>query len=149
MTEVTSVVGETPMKWLLTFALVSLVPLTFASSVKADGERSFVGLWEGIDPVDGGDSLRSITCFEDQTCHVAVTDSVITLCGGGTGFASGEGGLQGDELVFPDVLLTCPNGEEAHLAVNYERDELNRTLVETAVVGATTLPNIIFHKVSR
>jgi hypothetical protein len=37
-----------------------------------------------------------------------------------------------------------------HLAISYERDPLNRTLVETAVVGGvTTLPNIIFHKVSR
>jgi hypothetical protein len=137
------------MKRVLIFACASLLPLAFASSVKADGEPSFVGLWEGIDPVDGGDSLRSITCAEDQTCHLAVTDSVITLCGGGTGFASGTGGLEGDELVFPDVVLTCPNGEEAHLVVSYERDPLNRTLVETAVVGGTTLPNIIFHKVSR
>ena len=137
------------MKRFLIFAFVSLLPLAFASSANAGSERWFVGLWEGIDPVDGGDSLRSITCFEDQTCNLAVTDSVITLCGGGTGFASGTGGLEGDELVFPDVLLTCPNGEEAHLAVSYERDELNRTLVETAVVGPTTLPNIIFHKVSR
>jgi hypothetical protein len=137
------------MKRFLIFAFVSLLPMALASSANADSERSFVGLWEGIDPVDGGDSLRSITCSEDQTCNLAVTDSVITLCGGGTGFASGKGGLEGDELVFPDVLLTCPNGEEAHLMVSYERDELNRTLVETAVVGATTLPNIIFHKVSR
>jgi hypothetical protein len=33
--------------------------------------------------------------------------------------------------------------------VRFERDELNRTLVETAIVGSRTLPNIIFHKVSR
>jgi hypothetical protein len=35
--------------------------------------------------------------------------------------------------------------------ISYERDSLNRTLVETAVVvdTDTTLPNIIFHKVSR
>ena len=143
------------MKRFWIFAFVSLLPLAVADSAKADsersfdGERSFVGLWEGIDPADGGDSLRSITCFEDRTCNLAVTDSVITLCGGGTGFASGTGGLEGDELVFPDVLLTCPNGEEAHLVVSYERDQLNRTLVETAVVGDRTLPNIIFHKVSR
>jgi hypothetical protein len=143
------------MQWGWVFAFVSLLPLALACSAKADGERSFdgerafVGLWEGIDPVDGGDSLRSITCAEDQTCHLALTDSVITLCGGGTGFASGTGGLEGDELVFPDVLLTCPNGEEAHLVVSYERDQLNRTLVETAVVGDRTLPNIIFHRISR
>ena len=138
------------MKQFLIFAFASLLPLVLAPPASAASERSFVGLWEGIDPVDGGDSLRSITCFEDRTCNLAVTDSVITLCGGGSGFASGTGGLEGDELVFPDVLLTCPNGEEAHLVVSYERDQLNRTLVETAVVGgATTLPNIIFHKVSR
>jgi hypothetical protein len=137
------------MKRFLIVAFVSLLPLPLAAFAEDASERAFVGLWEGIDPVDGGDSLRSITCAGDQTCHLAVTDSVITLCGGGTGFASGTGGLDGDELVFPDVLLTCPNGEEAHLVVSYERDPLNRTLVETAVVGGTTLPNIIFHKVSR
>ena len=139
----------------LDFCFRKLAAARTRVSAKADGERSFdgerafVGLWEGIDPVDGGDSLRSITCAEGQTCHLAVTDSVITLCGGGTGFASGTGGLEGDELVFPDVLLTCPNGEEAHLVVSYERDQLNRTLVETAVVGDRTLPNIIFHRISR
>jgi hypothetical protein len=137
------------MNQFLVIAFVALLHLAFASSATAGGERTFVGLWEGIDPVDGGDSLRSITCLEDQTCNLAATDSVITLCGGGTGFASGTGGLEGDELVFPDVVLTCPNGEEVDLVISYERDQLNRTLVETAVVGARTLPNIIFHKVSR
>ena len=91
------------MKQFLIFAFASLLPLVLAPSASAASERSFVGLWEGIDPVDGGDSLRSITCFTDRTCNLAVTDSVITLCGGGTGFASGTGGLEGDELVFPDV----------------------------------------------
>jgi hypothetical protein len=58
--------------------------------------------------------------------------------------------LEGNELVFPDVVLTCP-GIEVHLAISYERDPLNRTLVETTVVvdTGTTLPNIIFHKISR
>ena len=137
------------MQRFLIFAFLSLLPLAFASSAKAESERSFVGLWEGIDPVDGGDSLRSITCLTDQTCNLAATDSVITLCGGGAAFASGTGSLEGDELVFPEVVLTCPNGEKVHLAISYEPDERNRTLVETAVVGARTLPNIIFHKISR
>jgi hypothetical protein len=108
-------------------------------------------LWEGIDPVDGGDSLRSITCQRDQSCELAATDSVITLCGGGPGFASGRGGLEGDELVFPDTVLACPDGTEVQLSIRYERDPLNRTLVETTVVvdTDTTLPNIIFHKISR
>ena len=38
-----------------------------------------------------------------------------------------------------------------NLSISYERDPLNRTLVETTVVvdTGTTLPNIIFHKISR
>jgi len=115
------------------------------------GLRSFIGLWEGIDPVDGGDALRSITCSRDRSCNFAATDSVITLCGGGPAFAGGTGGLEGDELAFPDAVLTCPDGTVVNLAINYERDPLNRTLVETTVVvdTDTTLPNIIFHKISR
>jgi hypothetical protein len=133
-----------------------LLPLAFAPSANAESERSlsersFVGLWEGIDPVDGGDSLRSITCFEDRSCQLAATDSVITLCGSGPAFAGGTGALEGDELVFPDVVLTCPDGSTTvDLMISFQRDRRNRTLVETVVVeGGNTLPNIVFHKISR
>jgi hypothetical protein len=138
------------MQRFLVFAIVALLPLGFVSSANAASERSFVGLWEGIDPVDGGDSLRSITCFRDQSCKLAATDSVVTLCGSGPAFAGGTGGLEGDELVFPDAALTCPDGRAVDLVISYERDPLNRTLVETVVVGdTTTLPNIIFHRISK
>ena len=137
-------------------ACLALLSLGFASSASADSERpsfgvrSFIGLWEGIDPVDGGDSLRSITCFLDQSCELAATDTVITLCGGGAAFAHGTGGFEGNALVFPDAVLTCPDGREVNLSISYERDALNRTLVETTVVGGErTLPNIVFHKISR
>ena len=87
-------------------ACVALLPLAFGSSANAGNERSsfslraFVGLWEGIDPVDGGDALRSITCDRDQSCNLAATDSVITLCGGGPAFAGGTGSLDGDSWRF-------------------------------------------------
>jgi hypothetical protein len=143
------------MKRIVIFASLILLQLTCASSARAESERSlfglrsFIGLWEGIDPVDGGDSLRSITCSLDRSCTLAATDSVITLCGGGPAFASGTGSLEGEELVFPEVVLACPDGTEVDLAISYQRDPLNGTLVETAVVGDRTLPNIIFHKISR
>jgi hypothetical protein len=145
------------MKWLLVLAAVALLPLAVGSSANAASERSFfglrsfIGLWEGIDPVDGGDSLRSITCSLDRSCELGATDSVITLCGGGPAFASGTGGFEGDALAFPDAVLTCPDGRTVNLSISYERDPLNRTLVETTVVldTDTTLPNITFHKISR
>jgi hypothetical protein len=145
------------MRRFLVPACVALLPLMLGSSANAASERSFfglrsfIGLWEGIDPVDGSDSLRSITCSLDLSCEFAATDSVITLCGGGSGFAGGTGGFEGDELVFPDAVLTCPDGASVNLAIRYEHALLNRTLVETTVVldTDTTLPNITFHKVSR
>jgi hypothetical protein len=149
------------MRRIVVLAALAVLPLASASPADAQSEqsmlgprsssglRSFVGLWEGIDPVDGGDAIRSITCSTDRSCTLPVTDSVITLCGGGPAFAGGTGGLESEELVFPEVVLTCPDGPEVDLAVSYERDPLNGTLVETAVVGDRTLPNIIFHKISR
>ena len=141
----------------LVLAAAALLSLAFTSSANAARDRSFfnlwsfVGLWEGVDPVDGGDSLRSITCQRDQSCALAATDSVITLCGSGPAFVGGTGGLEGDQLVFADAVLTCPNRTAVHLSISFERDPLNRTLVETTVVTDTnvTLPHIVFHKVSR
>ncbi len=139
------------------FLLCSCVPLLLASAAAAAegsgfGVRAFIGLWEGIDPVDGGNAVRSITCQRDRSCELRVTDTVFTLCGGGPAFASGTGGLEGGELVFPDVVLTCPgDGPTAHLSVRFARDPRNRTLVETAVLleEDRELPQIIHHKISR
>ena len=118
-------------------AAVALLHLAFASSAKAGSERSFVGLSKGIDPVERRRFAPSPAQGSDLQPRRA--NSVIIL-GGGTGFAGGTG-VEGDELVFPDVVLSCPNAGEAHPVVSYACDRLNRTLVETAVVGATTLPN--------
>lgn len=142
------------------FLLCSCVPLLLALASSADaaderspfGLRGFVGLWEGIDPVDGGDALRSITCERDGSCELRATDSVITICGGGPAFASGTGGLEGAELVFPEVALTCPDdGPSFTLSIRFARDPLNRTLVETPTVVEEDrkLPDIIVHKISR
>jgi hypothetical protein len=106
------------MRRFLVLAFVALLPVASASSAHAESERSFVGLWEGVDPVDGGDSLRSITCFKDRSCKLAATDSVITLCGGGPAFVGATGALEGDELVFPDAVLTCPDGREVDLLIS-------------------------------
>ena len=93
--------------------------------------------------------LRSITCFRDGTCQLVGTESVVTLCGGGSAFLGGTGGLEGDELVFPDAVITCPNDTVVDLEIRYERDRRNRTLVETGVVGGTPFRSIVYHKISK
>lgn len=146
--------GEAAMRRCLALSCVSLLLALVASAAAADERsvfsvRAFVGLWEGIDPVDGGDVLHSITCFRDGTCQLVVADRVVTLCGGGSGVLGGTGALEGDELVFPDVVLTCADGRTLDLEIRYERDQRNRTLLAMAVVGGTPFRSIVLHKVSR
>jgi hypothetical protein len=130
--------------------LLALAPSgSAASELALFSVRPFVGLWEGVDPVDGGDSLRSITCDRDGNCKLAATDSVITLCGSGPAFVGGTGTVEGAQLVFADAVLTCPDGRTVDLVIRFARDPLNRTLVETTTVGDRTLPNIVFHNISR
>ncbi|MGH6902726.1 MAG: hypothetical protein ACREIR_08300, partial [Geminicoccaceae bacterium] len=75
------------------------------------------------------------------------TDSVVSFCGGESAFIGGTGGLEGDELVFPAAVLTCADDTVLELELSYERDRRNRTLVATAVAGAT-VRSIVFHKIS-
>jgi hypothetical protein len=136
------------MKRFVVFGFVALLPVAFASSANAASERSFVGLWQGIDALDGGDALHSITCSRDGSCQLVATDSVVSFCGGESAFIGGTGSLEGDELVFPEVILTCRNSAAVDLEISYERDRRNRTIVGTATAGGT-VRSIVFHKISR
>lgn len=135
------------MKRSLVLASAALLPLAFVSSANAASERSFVGLWQGIDPLDGGEALHSITCFRDRTCQLVASDSVVSFCGGESALINGTGSLEGDELVFPDAVLACPEDTVMNLEISYERDRRNRTLVGTAVAGGTSR-SIVFHQIS-
>jgi hypothetical protein len=138
------------MKRFLILATMALLPLAFASSANAAGERFFVGLWHGIDRLDGGEALYSITCSRDGACEFAATDRRVSLCGEEPGFVTGTGGgFEGDELVFPDAVVRCPDGSSATFLLGFDRDRFNRTLVGTSVVDGVPFRSIIFHKVSR
>jgi hypothetical protein len=136
------------MRRFLAFSFLALLSLTLAPSANAGSERSFIGLWEGIDALDGGDALHSITCSRDGTCQLVATDSVVSFCGGESAFIGGTGGLEGDELVFPDAVLTCSDSTAVALEISYARDRHNRTIVGTATAGAT-VRSIVFHRISR
>jgi hypothetical protein len=137
------------MKRLLVLASVALLPLAVMSSANAASERSlfdlrsFIGLWESIG------ALHSITCSRDGTCQLVGTVSRGTACRGEPASVDGTGHLEGDDLVFPDVVITCQDGAVVDLEISYELDPFNRTLVGTAVVGGTTSRSDVFHKISK
>jgi hypothetical protein len=137
------------MKRVSIIAAVALLPLALGSSVNAAGERSFftlrsfIGLWQNIG------ALHSITCSRDGTCQLVGTVSRGTACGGESASVAGTGHLEGGELVFPDIVITCQDGTVIDFEISYERDPFNRTLVGTAVVGGTTTRSDVFHKISK
>jgi hypothetical protein len=128
---------------------MALLPVAVASSADAAGERSsvglraFIGLWESIG------ALHSITCSRDGTCQLLGSVLRGTACGGEPASVAGTGHLEGDALVFPEVVITCQDGTVFDFEISYERDPFNRTLVGTAVVGGTTSRSDVFHKISR
>jgi hypothetical protein len=137
------------MKRVSIIAAVTLLPLALASSVNAADERSFfalrsfIGLWESIG------ALHSITCVRDGTCQLIGSVSTGHSCREESASITGTGQLEGDDLVFADVVITCRDGTVVDLEISYERDQFNRTLVGTAVVGGGTTRSEVFHKISK
>lgn len=73
------------MKLCQMMAMATLIIMGLTSqSVLADNEResAFIGLWEGVDPQDGGIQLRSITRNEDGTFSLIGRDTYLSTCGG-------------------------------------------------------------------
>ena len=100
------------MKLCKMIAIATLVTVGLSGqSVLADNEReiSIVGLWEGIDPDDGANQLRSITRNENGTFSLTGSSTYLSLCGG-----TDRAVIIGTEVVENGVLkaksaLTCFN----------------------------------------
>jgi len=71
--------------WTATLLAVVLAAQVWAQ--RAESQRG--SYWMGVDPVDGGDSRRSLTLQANRTYALAGRDSVLTLCDGtDRGYAS-------------------------------------------------------------
>lgn len=142
------------MKLCKTIVMATLIITGLTSqSVLANTEREipFVGLWEGIDPDDGGNQLRSITLNEAGTLSLTGSSTYFSLCNGLRGVINGTGEIQGIVLET-NVTLTCSNSPPSLYKVKakYELDRKNGTLVErTDLRTKNNKPPIIFHLISR
>jgi len=109
------------------------------------GPAAFIGMWEGVDPLDGGLTQRSITC-EGTRCTVLGADQVWTSCGGGRGRLTGTGTVDGKVLKVPDFTLDCEEGGELPVDTTFTHDPANGTLVERT--ANPNIPTITFHRIS-
>jgi hypothetical protein len=98
----------------------------------------FIGLWQGIDPIDGSEMLRSITRNGDGTFLIVGTESHYVGCYGDRGKSVGTGVLEGNVIASSDFTLICygdnyfADADDVYYPcpMEIEADRLNRTIIE-------------------
>jgi hypothetical protein len=111
---------------------------------------AFQGYWMGVDPLDGGDSRRSLIRQANGRYAMAGRDTVLTLCDGSDrGFISFNDGVAGRSTMRTDNLtIACTNfGVSVVLHVRYELFGDDLMVEETTTPGGSPVSRIIFHRV--
>jgi hypothetical protein len=113
--------------------------------------EAFLGYWMGVDPLDGGDSRRSLVRLSDGRIAMAGRDTLLTLCDEtDRGFISFTDGLiQGQELRTESLTITCTNtGATVTLHATYEHIGEDRIVERSSMPDGTLASRIVFHRVS-
>ncbi len=145
------------------FALVTVLVLGVAVTAHVWAEQSwghasgkhtssaFHGYWMGVDPLDGGDSRRSLVRLSNGRYAMAGRDTVLSLCDGtDRGFISFDDGIAGRNVLRTDSLtIACSNtGASVVLRVRYELFGDDLMVEDTTTLAGSPVSRIVFHKVS-
>jgi len=113
---------------------------------------AFQGYWMGIDPLDGGDSRRSIVRLSNGRFAMAGRDTALTLCDDtDRGFISFDDGVAAGKNVLQSDSLTiaCSNtGASVVLRVQYELAGDGEMVEHTTTLGGSPVSRIVLHRVS-
>jgi hypothetical protein len=130
-----------------------LVAQLWAQPPRKNTSKIFQGYWMGIDPLDGGDSRRSLVQQQDGTFAMAGRDSFLTLCDNtDRGFINFDDGVVVDrgEMRTNNLNITCFNsGAVVRLKASYVLIDDNVMTEVTTAQDDTPVDTIIFHKVSQ
>jgi hypothetical protein len=136
------------------FIALSIVLVTNTEAGSFDRGLYFTGLWQGIDPIDSGEMLRSITRNRDGTFLIIGMESYFIGCDGDRGKVVGAGVLDGNVIVSSDLTLICygddyfddTDDELYPCPMEIEADRFNRTIIED--YESPMFPSAVLHKVS-
>jgi hypothetical protein len=112
---------------------------------------AFVGYWMGVDPLDGGDSRRSLVRLSDGRTAMAGRDTVLTLCDEtDRGFISFDDGVVlGRELRTRSLTIACTNtGASVLLHAVYELAGEGLIIEHTFTPDGSPVSRIVFHRVN-
>lgn len=132
----------------LLFPLVSACTLLAPTMSHAAGIGPYVGLWEAVDPDDGGHQMLSITSNGDGTAKLLLRDTYLTLCNGSDkGFSQGKGIAKKDgSLVSDDFTLTCLETQTTRpTPTSFRIDPKYKTLLRDR---AEPLSDMVYHRTS-
>jgi hypothetical protein len=134
-------------------ALVAVLVARVWAQPSGKSTREFQGYWMGVDPVDGGDSRRSLLQLASGKFALAGRDSVLTLCDGtDRGFASFEDGevVGRNAMQSNSLTIKCfNNGALVVLHVRYELIGDGMMIEVTTRQDGSPVSTIVFHKVSQ
>ena len=106
----------------------------------------------GIDPVDGGDSRRSIRLQPDGTYALVGRDTVLTLCDDtDRGIATFEDGTttDRDRMATDNLAIRCFNtNASVVIRARYQLVDANTMLEELTLANGTPFATIVFHRTS-
>jgi hypothetical protein len=120
-----------------------------SSGQNNEADRFFLGLWEGIDPLDGSTVLASFTNLDkDNTIEIAWTESLFTLCEGAGGLITGTGPVDENGVLNADEMFTCFDPDDTLEGKGrYEPVKDDGIIIVTSPVNPE-LPPIILHRIS-
>jgi hypothetical protein len=131
----------------------ALVAQLWAQPPRKNTSKIFQGYWMGVDPLDGGDSRRSLVQQQDGTFAMAGRDSFLTLCDNtDRGFISFDDGVVvgRGEMRTDNLKITCFNTDDVVLLkASYVLIDDNVMTEVTTAQDGTPVDTIIFHKVSQ
>ena len=109
-------------------------------------------MWQGVDPVDGSEVLRSIIKNKDHTFSLIGTETHFVGCNRGK--VEGTGGMENGIIVFDTYRLVCFGEDYSSsdddisypLDVKIIPDRLNRTITEDY---GPDWPAVVLHRISK
>ncbi|WP_421723893.1 hypothetical protein [Bauldia sp.] len=102
-------------------AAAVVVGLATTASGLADDQsaKSFVGLWQGVDNVDGSLRTISITELDDGTFNVLAHDSYWTMCEGPGGLETDTGQVDDKGVLQLTGQVNCRSGATVEFDTRY------------------------------
>ena len=117
-----------------------------ATAASSQQSRSFLGLWQGIDPDDGSGVLYSFSDNDrDGVIEIIGRETFFTVCNG-DGVIKGTGVVESEGRLVAQLVVTCrPGPTKVAVTMTFQLIPRDDVLI---LVPAAAISPITLHRVS-